>query len=80
VTATARDQEEQDLRLELMTAQLDQIRFEMEQARRDFETGQQRSAQIAREDRRRFYIQMIVTSIAGLTAAVALILHLLGRV
>ena len=63
-----------------MTAQLEQIRFEMEQARRDFETGQQRSAQIAREDRRRFYIQMTVTSIAGITAAVALILHLLGKV
>lgn len=64
---------------DLMTARLDQIRFEMEQARRDFETGQQRHAQLVREERRRFIIQMIVTSIAGVTAAVALILHLMGK-
>ncbi len=63
-----------------MTAQLDKIRFEMEQARLEAETGRQRSEQLAREARARFIIQMIVTSIAGVTAAVALILHLLGRV
>jgi len=79
VTA-ARDQEEQDLRIELMTAQLDQIRFEMEQARRDFEADKLSRAERARQERSRFVIQMIVTSIAGVTAAVALILHLMGRV
>lgn len=63
-----------------MTAQLDQIRFEMEQARRDHETAQERNEQLAREQRTRFVIQTIVTSIAGITAAAALILHLLGRV
>jgi hypothetical protein len=63
-----------------MTAQLDQIRFEMEQARRDHETAQDRNATLARRETRRFYIQMIVTGIAGVTAAIALILHLLGRV
>jgi hypothetical protein len=63
-----------------MSARLDQIRFEMEQARRDFETSQQHHAHLIREERRRFIIQMIATSIAGVTAAVALILHLLGRV
>jgi hypothetical protein len=76
----ARDQEEQDLRIELMTAQLDQIRFEMEQARRDFEADKLSRAERARQERSRFVIQMIVTSIAGVTAAVALILHLMGRV
>jgi hypothetical protein len=63
-----------------MTAQLDQIRFEMEQARRDFEADKLSRAERARQERNRFVIQMIVTSIAGVTAAVALILHLLGRV
>lgn len=63
-----------------MTAQLDQIRFEMEQARRDFEADKLNRAERARQERSRFVIQMIVTSIAGVTAAVALILHLLGRV
>jgi hypothetical protein len=77
---TPRDLEEQDLRIELMTAQLEQIRFEMEQARRDFEADKLSRAERARQDRSRFVIQMIVTSIAGVTAAVALILHLLGRV
>jgi hypothetical protein len=63
-----------------MTAQLDQIRFEMEQARRDYAIGQEQNQRLAKEQRLRFRIQMIVTSIAGVTAAVALILHLLGRV
>lgn len=60
-----------------MGAQLEQIRFEMEQARRDYAIAQERSQERARQERRRFYIQMTVTSIAGVTAAVALILHLM---
>jgi hypothetical protein len=76
----SRDQEEQDLRIELMTAQLDQIRFEMEEARREARASEANAAERARRERSRFYIQMVVTSIAGVTAAVALILHLLGRV
>jgi hypothetical protein len=63
-----------------MTAQLDQIRFQMEQARRDFEADKLNRAERGRQEHSRFVIQMIVTSIAGVTAAVALILHLLGRV
>ena len=77
---TTRDQEQQDLGIELMSAQLDQIRWEMEQARiaaNDRQTTHQE--EMAREQRR-FVIQTIVTSIAGVTAAVALILHLMGKV
>lgn len=61
-----------------MGAQLDAIRFEMEQARRDFATAQERNVVLARQERTRFIIQMVVTSLAGVTVAAALILHLLG--
>jgi hypothetical protein len=77
---TTRDQEEQDLRIDLMATQLEQIRFVMEEARRDAHTRDQRAELQLSQERRRFYIQMVVTSIAGVTAAVALILHLLGKV
>ena len=62
-----------------MTAQLDQIHFEVEQARRDFEADKLTRAERAQQERRRFFVQMVVTSIAGVTAAAALILHLLGK-
>lgn len=63
-----------------MGAQLDQIRWEMEQARiADNDRARVHNEEMARE-RRRFIIQTIVTSLAGVTAAVALILHLMGKV
>lgn len=76
---TERDQEEQDLRIEFMGAQLDQIRLEMERARRDFATWQEHAAERERHERQRFIVQMIVTTIAGVTAAVALLMHLMGK-
>jgi hypothetical protein len=60
-----------------MSAQLEQIRFQMEEARRDYAAAQEGNKVRARQETRRFHIQMVVTSIAGVTAAVALILHLL---
>jgi hypothetical protein len=69
--------------MELMSAQLEQIRFEMEEARREAASRQQRNEQLARQERHRFVIQLtvsaVVASIAGLTAAATLILHLMGR-
>ncbi len=63
----------------MMSAQLEQIRFQMEEARRDVETRQQIDARQVREEKRRFDIQMIVTSIAGVTVAVAVIMLLMGK-
>lgn len=62
-----------------MTAQLEQIRFQMEEVRREYDEGRARREELVRQDRRRFIIQTIVTSIAGVVAAAALILHLIGR-
>ena len=76
---TARDQEEQDLRIEHITAQLEQIRFQMEEARRGAASRDRRQALLARKERHRFYAQMMI-SIVSLAAATALILHLMGGV
>jgi tRNA A37 threonylcarbamoyladenosine dehydratase len=69
--------------MELMSAQLEQIRVEMEEARREAASRQQRNEHLARQERHRFVIRLTVsaavTSIAGLTAAATLILHLMGR-
>jgi hypothetical protein len=75
--AEAAIHQDEDLRIEVMSAQLEQIRFQMEEARPDYATAQEGNQERARQETRRFYIQMVVTSIAGVTAAVALILHLL---
>jgi hypothetical protein len=77
--STACDREGQDAGFDPMSAQRDQIRFQMEEARREFDAGRERSEELARQEQRRFWIQMVVTSIAGVTAAVTLVLHLLEK-
>lgn len=62
-----------------MTARLDQIRFQMEEARREGAEREQRAEERAKSERRRFIIQTVVTSLAGIAALMTLFLHLTGR-
>ena len=68
---TLRDQEEQDLRIDQMTVNIEKMRFdiEAEQKRQAWET-------------RKFVVQIIAgfgTAFAGGAAALGLILHWLGK-
>jgi hypothetical protein len=62
-----------------MSAQLDQIRFQMEEARREHDIGRQRYEMRIRQEGMRFWIQIVVTSLTGVAVATTLVLRLLGK-
>lgn len=62
-----------------MSAQLDQIRFEMQEARREGEERKAAADERLKVESRRFWIQTIVTSLAGLAALLAWASHLFGH-
>jgi hypothetical protein len=62
-----------------MSAQLDQIRFQMEEARREHDIGRQGYEMRIRQEGMRFWIQIVVTSLTGVAVATTLVLRLLGK-
>ena len=76
------DEEERELRIELMNVQIDQGRLNIEKLRQDMERDRARDQIELRRWTRQFVLQIVGTIAASVAAGAALfglILHLTGR-